>query len=110
MTVSIRKPDDMHLHLREGKQLAAYAADSASWFARGLVMPNLSKPVVTADDLEKYRKEIIKAAPGFIPLMTFKITETSRPEDIAPLKTQVLLQVNTIQKVQQRIQKTAERM
>ena len=73
----IRKPDDMHLHLRQGEMLRICAPESAKWFARALVMPNTLPPVNSAETLARYRAEIISAASSagedFTPLMSFKI-------------------------------------
>ena len=84
-TFTIVAPDDMHLHLREGEALPGFARAAAAGFARGLVMPNTKPPVRTATDLEVYRSRIHEAAPGFRPLMTFKLLESTPPEDIADL-------------------------
>jgi dihydroorotase len=65
MVLSITKPDDMHIHLREEANLQAYASDSAAWFRRGIVMPNTSRPILTPEDVNRYKAEIAKAAPGF---------------------------------------------
>jgi dihydroorotase len=86
MVLSITKPDDMHIHLREEANLQAYASDSAAWFRRGIVMPNTSRPILTPEDVNRYKAEIAKAAPGFTPLMTFKITQEAKPSHIKALK------------------------
>jgi dihydroorotase len=83
--LTIRRPDDMHLHLRDGEMLTAVAPESARHFGRGLVMPNLVPPVVTAKDAAAYRARILEALPegaAFTPLMTLYLTETSDPADI----------------------------
>lgn len=84
--ITIIKPDDMHVHLRQGEDLVNYARDTEKSFKRAIVMPNTLPPVTTPLDVENYRNEIIQAAPGLEPLMTFKILPSTRPEDIAPLK------------------------
>jgi len=85
-TLTIRRPDDWHLHLRDGALLQAVLPESARHFARALVMPNLVPPVVTARDARAYRDRILKALPAgtrFRPLMTLYLTETTDPEDVA---------------------------
>ncbi|MGQ0566087.1 MAG: dihydroorotase [Gemmobacter sp.] len=84
--LTIRRPDDMHLHLRDGAMLAAVLPETARHFARALVMPNLVPPVVTADQARAYRDRILALLPkgaAFRPLMTLYLTETTDPEDVA---------------------------
>ncbi|PRX37805.1 dihydroorotase [Meinhardsimonia xiamenensis] len=84
--LTIRRPDDWHLHLRDGAMMAAVAPESARHFARAIIMPNLVPPVVTAADAEAYRARILAALPpgsGFTPLMTLYLTEETDPEDVA---------------------------
>ncbi len=84
--IVIRRPDDWHLHLRDGAMLRAVLPESARDFARALVMPNLVPPVVTAADAAAYRARIIAALPAgadFTPLMTLYLTETTEPNDVA---------------------------
>jgi dihydroorotase len=86
MKLTLRRPDDWHLHLRDGAMLAGVVAHSARDFARALIMPNLVPPVVTAKDAHAYRNRIRKAlpvGPEFEPLMTLYLTESSDPNDIA---------------------------
>ena len=72
----IRQPDDFHLHLRTGEMLAAVLPATCQTFARALVMPNTSPPILDADILRRYRSEIKAAGrPDFEPLMTIKITD-----------------------------------
>lgn len=78
----LRRPDDWHLHLRDGAALAAVAPASAKVFGRALVMPNLKPPVRTVADAQAYRARILKAAPGWQPLMTLYLTDQTRPADI----------------------------
>ena len=72
-TLSIRRPDDWHLHLRDGATLAGVLPASAQAFARAIVMPNLVPPVVTGAQAAAYRDRIRAALPEgarFTPLMT----------------------------------------
>ncbi|MEZ5721755.1 MAG: dihydroorotase [Paracoccaceae bacterium] len=85
-TLTIRRPDDWHLHLRDGAMLAAVLPETAHHFARAIVMPNLVPPVVTGDDARAYRDRILAALPDgmdFTPLMTLYLTEDTDPEDVA---------------------------
>lgn len=85
-TLTIRRPDDWHLHLRDGDMLRAVAPESARDFSRAIIMPNLVPPVVTAKDASAYRDRIIAALPedsSFQPLMTLYLTETTDPKDVA---------------------------
>ncbi|MFO1175413.1 MAG: dihydroorotase [Paracoccaceae bacterium] len=85
-TLRLRRPDDMHLHLRDGAMLAAVLPESARHFARAIVMPNLVPPVVTAAQAAAYRDRIRAALPegmAFEPLMTLYLTETTDPADVA---------------------------
>jgi dihydroorotase len=81
--ITLRRPDDMHLHLRDGAMLQAVAPESARDFARAIIMPNLVPPVVTGAEAEAYRARILAAAPGFEPLMTLYLTEGTDPADVA---------------------------
>ena len=84
--LTIRRPDDWHLHLRDGAMLTAVLPESARHFARALVMPNLVPPVVTFDQARAYRDRILAALPEgatFQPLMTLYLTETTDPADVA---------------------------
>lgn len=74
--LTIRRPDDWHVHLRDGAMLAAVAPYTARQFARAIVMPNLSPPVTTIAAARDYRERIIAATgPGFMPLMTCYLTD-----------------------------------
>ena len=74
--LTIRRPDDWHVHLRDGAMLAAVAPYTARQFARAIVMPNLSPPVTTIAAARDYRTRIIAATgPGFTPLMTCYLTD-----------------------------------
>src|SRR4249919_2435035 len=83
--LEITRPDDWHLHLRDGAALRAVLPDSARRFARAIVMPNLQPPVRTVADAQAYRARILEALPAglvFEPLMTLYLTEESSPADI----------------------------
>ncbi|PIE08595.1 MAG: dihydroorotase [Rhodobacterales bacterium] len=85
-TLTIRRPDDWHLHLRDGAMLDAVLPETARHFARAIVMPNLVPPVVTGAEAAAYRARIMAALPGgmaFAPLMTLYLTEETDPEDVA---------------------------
>lgn len=83
-TLTIRRPDDWHVHLRDGDMLRAVAPFTARQFARAIVMPNLLPPVTTPEGAEAYRERIVAAAgPGFTPLMTCYLTDETRPDEIA---------------------------
>jgi dihydroorotase len=89
MTVArldISRPDDWHLHLRDGAALASVVGHSARRFARAIVMPNLKPPVATVAQAAAYRQRILDSLPGgqrFEPLMTLYLTETTSIEEIA---------------------------
>jgi len=85
-TLTIRRPDDWHLHLRDGDMLRAVLPHSSRDFARAIIMPNLVPPVVTAADARAYRDRIMAAVPqgdDFTPLMTLYLTEDTDPADVA---------------------------
>jgi dihydroorotase len=83
-TLTIRKPDDWHVHLRDGEMLIRVASYTARQFARAVVMPNLDPPVTTVEAARAYRKRILVATdPGFTPLMTCYLTDNSNPDEIA---------------------------
>ncbi|MGQ0589652.1 MAG: dihydroorotase [Sphingosinicella sp.] len=82
----IRRPDDWHVHLRDGPMLGAVAPYTARQFARAIVMPNLVPPVTTAAAAEAYRNRILAALPeghGFTPLMTCYLTDEADPAELA---------------------------
>lgn len=84
--LTIRRPDDLHLHLRDGDILQAVIADTTRHFGRAIIMPNLEPPVVTAKDAAAYRERIMAACPlnaNFAPLMTLYLTETTDADDVA---------------------------
>jgi dihydroorotase len=83
-TLTIRRPDDWHVHLRDGTMLGVVAPYTARQFARAIVMPNLSPPVTSVAAASAYRERIVAAAgPGFTPLMTCYLTDVSDPDEIA---------------------------
>ena len=87
--LTIARPDDWHLHLRDGAALAAVLPATARQFARAIVMPNLLPPVTTVALAGAYRERILAALPHglrFEPLMTLYLTETTSPSDIAQAK------------------------
>jgi dihydroorotase len=89
LTLTIRRPDDWHLHLRDGDAMAAVLPDSARRFARAIVMPNLKPAVRTTHQALDYRERILAALPdglAFEPLMTLYLTEDTPPEEIARAK------------------------
>jgi dihydroorotase len=83
--LTLRRPDDWHLHLRDGAMLQGIAPESARHFARAIIMPNLVPPVVTGAQAAAYRDRIGAALPagsGFIPLMTLYLTEQTDARDV----------------------------
>ena len=84
--LTIIRPDDFHLHLRDGAMMAAVLPESARHFGRAIIMPNLVPPVVTAADASAYRERIFAHLPQdtrFEPLMTLYLTEATNPDDVA---------------------------
>jgi dihydroorotase len=80
------RPDDWHVHLRDGELLRDAVAPTARVFARAIAMPNLRPPVITVADAEAYRARIIEALPSdaaFEPLMTLYLTPATSPDEIA---------------------------
>jgi dihydroorotase len=85
----IIRPDDWHLHLRDGAALEAVLPDTARRFARAIVMPNLRPPVTTTAQAQAYRERILRALPAgrqFEPLMTLYLTDNTTSEEIAVAK------------------------
>jgi len=83
--LTLRRPDDWHLHLRDGAMLEAVLPHTARHFARAIIMPNLVPPVVTGDQARAYRSRILAARPAgsdFTPLMTLYLTEETDPDDV----------------------------
>jgi len=85
-SITITRPDDWHLHLRDGAMLQAVLPETARHFGRAIIMPNLVPPVVTSADAAAYRARIMAALPDemtFQPLMTLYLTEDTDPADVA---------------------------
>ena len=85
-TITLCRPDDWHLHLRDGDMLRAVLPSTATHFARAIIMPNLVPPVVTSAQAVSYRDRILAALPegsSFEPLMTLYLTEETDPDDVA---------------------------
>src|SRR5512147_1728821 len=88
-TFTLTRPDDWHLHLRDGAAMAAVLPHTARQFARAIVMPNLRPPVTTTAQALAYRDRILAALPAglaFEPLMTLYLTDTLPPDEIARAK------------------------
>jgi dihydroorotase len=88
-TLALRRPDDWHLHLRDGAHMAAVLPFTAAQFARALVMPNLRPPMTTTSALGEYRARILAALPAgadFEPLMTLYLTDHTPPDEIRRAK------------------------
>ncbi len=84
-TITIRRPDDWHVHLRDGAMLEGVIAYTARQFARAIVMPNLTPPVTTVEAGRAYRDRIMAAVPEgmtFEPLMTCYLTDNLDPEEV----------------------------
>lgn len=89
-SLTIRRPDDWHLHLRDGAMLEGIAAASMQHIGRAIIMPNLIPPVVTGADARAYRDRILAAlerssarsTPTGVPVMTLYLTETTDPDDV----------------------------
>ena len=87
--LEITRPDDWHLHLRDGDALASVIGHTAQRFARAIVMPNLKPPVTTVAQAEDYRRRIVASLPAgarFQPLMTLYLTEDTPVDEIARAK------------------------
>lgn len=87
--ITLTRPDDWHLHLRDGAQMQAVLAHSARRFGRAIIMPNLRPPITTTDMATRYRERIGAALPessAFEPLMTLYLTDATRPEEIEKAK------------------------
>ena len=83
-TITIRRPDDWHVHLRDGAMLKTVAPYTARQFARAIIMPNLVPPVTSVEQAAAYRDRILVAAGGdFNPLMTAYLTDASDPDELA---------------------------
>jgi dihydroorotase len=87
--LTLIRPDDWHVHLRDGEAMAAVLRDTAKRFARAIVMPNLNPPVRTTRDALAYRERVLAALPAdarFEPLMTLYLTDDTPPEEISSAK------------------------
>ena len=87
--LTLRRPDDFHIHLRDGPALESTVADAARQFARAIVMPNLKPPVTTTAHALHYRERILGEVPdgaSFEPLMTLYLTDDTSPEEISRAK------------------------
>lgn len=88
-SLTIARPDDWHLHLRDGAMLTAVCPETTRHFERAIIMPNLVPPVVTGAQADTYRTRILAARPegsSFTPLMTLYLTEDTDPNDVARAK------------------------
>ncbi|MCB1979585.1 MAG: dihydroorotase [Burkholderiaceae bacterium] len=88
-TLTITRPDDWHLHVRDGEALLTVVPHTAAQFGRAIIMPNLRPPVTTAQQAMEYRQRILAAVPEgveFEPLMTLYLTDNLPPEEIARAK------------------------
>jgi len=84
-SLTIRRPDDWHLHLRDGDMLRGVLPYTSAHFARAIIMPNLVPPIVTTADAKAYRERIMAALPAgdrFQPLMTLYLTQGTNPDDV----------------------------
>jgi dihydroorotase len=89
-TLTLRRPDDWHVHLRDGAALGAVAKFTAQRFGRAIVMPNLNPAVTTADMARAYRERILAALPAgtnFEPLLTLYLTDATTPDEIDRART-----------------------
>ena len=90
----ITRPDDWHLHLRDGALLAAVLPDTARQFARAIVMPNLKSPITTVELARAYCNRIVAVLPKgaqFEPLMTLYLTDVTKPQEIDAAKASGLI-------------------
>ena len=88
-TLTITRPDDWHLHVRDGEPLHTVVPHTAAQFGRAIIMPNLRPPVTTAQQALEYKQRILAAVPAgvqFEPLMTLYLTDRLPPEEIARAK------------------------
>ena len=84
-TLTLTRPDDWHVHLRDGAAMAAVLPHTARQFARAIVMPNLQPPVTTAAAALAYRERILAALPAgldFMPLMTLYLTDRLAADEV----------------------------
>ena len=88
-SLTLTRPDDWHIHFRDGAAMQSVLPDTARVFARAIAMPNLKPPVVTVDDAAAYRARLLAAVPAgvaFEPLMTLYLTDNTQPEEIVRAK------------------------
>src|SRR4051812_23809291 len=88
-TITLTRPDDWHVHLRDGAALTHVLPDTARQFARAIVMPNLKPPITTTALAEAYRDRILSVLPEslqFEPLMTLYLTDNTPPSEITRAK------------------------
>ena len=88
-TLTIVRPDDWHLHVRDGATMASVLPHSARQFGRAIIMPNLKPPITTTKQAEAYRQRILAAVPEgvvFEPLMTLYLTDNTSPDEIRRAK------------------------
>jgi dihydroorotase len=88
-SISLIRPDDWHVHLRDGEALKAVVPYTAAQFARAIVMPNLRPPITTTAQASAYKQRILDAVPegmAFEPLMTLYLTDNTPPEEIKRAK------------------------
>lgn len=88
-SLTLLRPDDWHVHLRDGDLMKSVVGATARQFARAIVMPNLKPPVVTVEQAGAYRSRILAALPAgaaFEPLMTLYLTDNTAPDEIARAK------------------------
>lgn len=95
--LTFTRPDDWHLHLRDGNAMRSVLPDTAKRFARAIIMPNLKPPIVTTEQAAAYRAHILSALPAelagrFEPLMTLYLTDTSSPEEITRARASGIVQ------------------
>src|SRR4051812_14735700 len=84
-TLTLTRPDDWHLHVRDGAHMASVVPFTARQFARAVIMPNLKPPVTTVAQAASYRERILKSLPPgsrFQPLMTLYLTDSTAPAEI----------------------------
>jgi len=95
MELTLTRPDDWHLHVRDGAALASVVPHTARQFGRAIIMPNLQPPVTTTTQALAYRERILTAVPAgvdFTPLMTLYLTDNTTPDDINEAKSSGLIQ------------------
>ena len=93
--IKLTRPDDWHLHVRDGAAMQAVIGHTARQFARAIIMPNLTPPITTTEQAESYRERILQALPDdsdFQPLMTLYLTDTTRPGEISRAKNSGVVQ------------------